>query len=235
MHTQQKLRLVKPRALASVAQEEIERRIVSGMLTPGARINEKSLAAELGISRGPIREACRALAEMGLLQFIVNRGCFVREVTEKDAVDVYDVRASLMRLAGEQLARRITEDQIGILSGLVDGMEDAAAAADFARYYDLNRDFHDRIVDFADNARLRGLCDGLAKELHLYRRQSLSGGFEESDREHRNILAALSARDPERAGDALAAHILNGKARFLAASAQGGAGPAKNALTGETV
>lgn len=234
MQTRQKLRLVKPRSLASVAQEEIERRIVSGTLAPGARINEKSLAAELGISRGPIREACRALAEMGLLQFIVNRGCFVREVTEKDAVDVYDVRASLMRLAGECLAGRITDGQIALLSELVEKMESAAAAGDFERYYGSNRDFHDRIVDFADNVRLRSLCDGLAKELHLYRRQSLSGGFAASEREHREILGALAARDPIAAGEALAAHIQNGKARFLAAAREPSA-PAPKAITGETV
>ncbi|HAA91094.1 MAG: hypothetical protein CMM48_13695 [Rhodospirillaceae bacterium] len=232
MQAKAKLRLVKPRSLASVAQEEIEQRIVSGVLRPGARINENSLAAELGISRGPIREACRALAEMGLLQFIVNRGCFVREVTEKDAIDVYDLRASLMRLAGETLALRITDDQIDVLSEMVERMTNAAAKADFESYYELNREFHDRIIEFADNTRLRSICDGLSKELHLYRRQSLSVGFAESDREHRQILAALVARDPERAGGALAAHIQKGKTRFLTATAKGESEAKPEAITG---
>ncbi|MEM9682294.1 MAG: FCD domain-containing protein [Pseudomonadota bacterium] len=216
------LELLRSRSISSVVRDEIEQRVLSGAIRPGERVNENALAAELKVSRGPIREACRGLAETGLLTIIVNRGVFVREVSRKDAIDVYSVRASLMRLAGETLAARVTDEQLSVLRDYIDRMEAASEADDFDSFYALNRDFHDRIVDYAENDRLRSLSDGLVKELHLYRHRSLlqGGGLRVSNAEHKDILAALEARDPERAGAALEGHIKAGLQRFLAAAAQ---------------
>ena len=203
-------------------QDEIEGRVLSGALQPGERVNENALASELGVSRGPIREACGRLVESGLLAVIVNRGFFVRKVSRKEAIDVYDVRASLMRLAGETLADRISRNQLRILRDLVERMDAAEDVDDFDEFYALNREFHDRIIDYTENDRLRALCEGLVKELHLYRRRSLlqGGGLRVSNREHENILAALEAGDATRAGAALEDHIRAGKQRFLAATMQ---------------
>lgn len=219
---QETLQLLRSRSMSSVLQDEIEQRILTGALQPGERVNENALAAELGVSRGPIREACRGLIESGLLTVIVNRGVFVREVSRKDAIDVYNVRASLMRLAGETLAERITSDQLAVLRDLVERMDTAEADDDFDSFYALNRDFHTRIVDYAENDRLRSISDGLVKELHLYRHRSIlqGGGLRVSNREHKEILAALEAGDPAWAGAALENHIKAGKQRFLAATAQ---------------
>ncbi len=218
--THEALRLLRSQSLSSVVQDEIEQRILSGAIAAGARINENGLASELGVSRGPIREACRGLVEMGLLTVIVNRGFFVREVTRKDAIDVYDVRSSLMRLAGETLAGQISDSQLGTLEKLVADMDLAENENDFENFYALNREFHDRIVDFAENDRLRALCEGLVKELHLYRRRSLlqGGGLNVSNHEHKEIVEALRSHDPTRAGAALERHIQAGKKRFLAAA-----------------
>ena len=219
---QETLQLLRSRSMSSVLQDEIEQRILSGALQPGERVNENALATEIGVSRGPIREACRGLVESGLLTVIVNRGVFVREVSRKDAIDVYNVRASLMRLAGETLAERISADQLAVLRDLVERMDTAEADNDFDSFYALNRDFHTRIVDYADNGRLRSLSDGLVKELHLYRHRSIlqGGGLHVSNREHKKILSALEAGDPARAGAALEDHIKAGMQRFLAATAQ---------------
>lgn len=219
---QETLQLLRSRSMSSVLQDEIEQRILSGALQPGERVNENALASELGVSRGPIREACRGLVESGLLTVIVNRGVFVREVSRKDAIDVYNVRASLMRLAGETLAERISADQLAVLRDLVERMDAAEAADDFDSFYALNREFHTRIVDYAENDRLRSISDGLVKELHLYRHRSIlqGGGLRVSNREHKQILAALEAGDPAGAGAALEDHIKAGKRRFLAATAQ---------------
>jgi len=216
------LQLLRSRSLSSAVQDEIERRIMSGALRPGERINENRLAGELQVSRGPIREACSGLVESGLLTVIVNRGFFVRAITLKDATDVYDVRAALMRLAGATLAQRIAPAQIHQLRGLIAGMDSAEAEEDFGRFYRLNSEFHDRIVDFTENDRLQALCDGLAKELHLYRSRSIlqGGGLSKSNKEHKKILRALESGDPAKAADALEAHILAGKRRFLKATAQ---------------
>ena len=218
--TQEALRLLRSQSLSTVVRSEIENRILSGDIAPGARVNEYGLAKEIGVSRGPIREACRGLVEMGLLTFVVNRGFFVREITQKDASELYEIRASLMRLAGETLARRITDAELNILARLVADMDVAVGGKDFEDFYAFNREFHDRIVDLADNDRLKALCDGLSKELHLYRRRSLlqGGGFRVSNREHKKILAALRSRNPEKAGAALEAHVRAGRRRYFAAT-----------------
>src|SRR5258707_360893 len=89
------IEFLRTRSLASVVQAEIERLIVGGELTPNERINENALAQRLGVSRGPIREACSALAAMGLMQIIPYRGFFVRELSEKEAIDVSEARAGI--------------------------------------------------------------------------------------------------------------------------------------------
>lgn len=214
---QDTLHLLRSSSLSAALQDEIERRILFGEYKAGDRINENALAHELGISRGPIREACRGLVESGLLTPIVNRGFFVRAISEKEAADVYDVRGILMRLAGETLAPRISDAQLATLNDLIERMDASERGDDPATYYALNVEFHDRIVDYAENDRLRAICEGLAKELRLFRHRSLigGGGMHVSNREHRQIVAALTARDPARAGAELEQHMLAGKRRFL--------------------
>jgi len=211
------LHLLRSRSLSNALQDEIERRILAGDYKAGDRINELALAQELGISRGPIREACRGLVESRLLTVIVNRGFFVRDISAKEASDVYDVRVALMRVAGETLARRITESQFEMLRELVGRMDVAQRDGDGDAYYALNVEFHDRIVDYTENDRLRAICEGLAKELRLYRRRSLMSGdgLSASNREHHEILHALAARDPAAAAAALERHMLASKSRFL--------------------
>ena len=230
-----KLKLIRPKSLANVVQAEVERRIVDGDIAPGDRINENSMAAEMGVSRGPIREACSALVKAGLLEFIVNRGCFVRVVSKEEAKDLYVLRASLMRLAGQLLAARITDREMELLSGMVEEMTRAAAVEDFQEYYRINRRFHDSIVEFVDNKRLREICNGLDKELHLYRTRSISRSLTESDREHKEIMAALASRNSQKAGEALASHIHNSMARFFSVTTSGRVATLSAAVTGAKI
>jgi DNA-binding GntR family transcriptional regulator len=194
--------------------------ILEGELGRGVRVNELALAARLGISRGPIREACRSLTQAGLLETHANRGFFVRKLAHKEVVDLYDLRAGLMRLAGALLAQRATPAQIASLRALVDAMDAARARSDIARFQDLNTEFHDALVEAADNGRLQEIYQGLVKELRLFRRRGLVSGaaMESSNREHRAIVDAIASRDAARAAATMEDHILQGKARFLAAA-----------------
>jgi DNA-binding GntR family transcriptional regulator len=217
---QDTIALLRSRSLSTALQDEIERRILAGIYKAGDRINENALAQALGISRGPIREACRGLVESRLLTVIVNRGFFVRAISAREAAEVYDVRAALMRVAGDTLARRITDGQIETLRTLVRRMDEAAGRDDIDAYYALNVEFHDRIVNDSENDRLRAMCEGLAKELRLYRRRSLTsaGGMRASNREHETIVAAFAARDPAAAAATLERHMLAAKKRFIEAA-----------------
>ena len=110
--------------LTAIVRDEIVRMIETGALAPGVWVNEADLAARLGVSRAPIREACRGLEQSGLLSFVVNRGAFVREIDPIEAAELYDLRSALFALAGRELAPVISEKQLQILAKLLDDMED---------------------------------------------------------------------------------------------------------------
>jgi DNA-binding GntR family transcriptional regulator len=207
------------RSLTARVQGAIERMIVGGELKSGERINEKLLSSRFGVSRGPIREACRALTQAGLLTAVPNRGMFVREIALKEALELYDVRAALDDLAGRTLATRITGAQLETLERLVAEMDGAAAQRDLDRYYPLNFRFHDQLLRLAGNQRLILLYGTLVKELHVFRRRSLleQGSMRVSNEEHRRVVAALVQGDPVRAGGFMRSHVLAAKQRLIGA------------------
>lgn len=212
--------LRRSQTLVNICQSEIERMILAHELERGGRINELALAARLGVSRGPVREACRTLTQAGLLETHANRGFFVRKLAHKDVIDLYDLRAGLMRLAGELIVQHVTDEQLAALRAFVDGMEQARVQNDMARFQELNAAFHAALVEAADNRRLQEIYDGLVKELRLFRQLGLASGeaMTASNSEHRAIVDAIAARDAARTALAMADHILQGKARFLSAA-----------------
>jgi DNA-binding GntR family transcriptional regulator len=206
-------------SLTGVVQHEIERMILSGELPAGERLNEKAVADKLKVSRGPVREACRALAELGFVHLIPNRGVFIKQLTKADAIEVYDLRAGLTGLASSLLAPALTDAHLKDLKSFVDDMEQAAENADFAKFYPINLEFHDYIVRATGNARLIKLYRGLVKEFHLFRTHGLvqRHALLDSNQEHREIVAALEAKDGTRSYDVSARHVGNGKERMLRA------------------
>ena len=206
-------------SLSGVVRHEIERLILSGELPTGLRVNENAIALRLGVSRGPVREACRALVELGLLDLIPNRGVFVRRLDRHDVEEVYDLRAGLTGLAGSLLASRVTDADIERLRTLVEEMDKAAEAGDFRSFYPVNLEFHDVILQLTGNSRLIKSYRALVKEFQLFRTHGLvqSDALRESNQEHHAILAALEQRDAGAAYAASFRHVQHGKQRMFAA------------------
>jgi DNA-binding GntR family transcriptional regulator len=217
-------------------QGEIEGMIMNGELNAGDRLVENLLAERIGVSRGPIREACRALTQEGLLTAIPNRGMFVREIALQDALEVYDIRAALDDLVGREVAERITELEFAALARLVDEMDAAARRADIDSYYPLNLDYHDTLLNLAGNQRLSLLYRSLVKHLHLFRRKGLlgEGSMRISNEEHRLVMAALERRDPVGAGLAMRTHVLSAKQRLIAAVEAQYAADRENAVVSDS-
>ena len=210
------LQILQANSLPSLLQAEIEQMILGGELSARQRINEVELAERFRTSRGPVREALRALEECGLVRAERNRGTFVRDVSVAEADEVYDVREVLDELIGRRLAERITSAQLDSLRKLLAAMDQATAGGDVKRYHKLNLEFHDALVDFVGNARLTETYRRLTKELLLFRLHGLQegGGFEVSNAEHKAIVKAIASRDPERAGRVLRAHAADSRARM---------------------
>jgi phosphonate utilization transcriptional regulator len=208
--------LVQSSSLPSLVQRELERMILAGDLRAGAKLNEAEIAAQLGVSRGPVREAFRALEESGLVRLEKNRGVFVRQISVDEADQIYELRAVLEDFAGRRVAEYATPDAIAELFTLVERMERAVARADAAGYFNDNLTFHDRLVDIAGNAKLTLLYRRLVNELLLYRRAALdqADSLPTSVREHRAIVERLAARQPAAAGRLLSDHVLASRERM---------------------
>jgi DNA-binding GntR family transcriptional regulator len=195
----------------------LEDMILRGAVRPGERLNELALSRLLGISRTALREAVRRLEQMALVEVVPNRGVVVRQVSMKDALDLYDLRAALFRQAARLAARRAAPAALARLRALNGAMRVAAMAGRFADYYAGNLDFHAALTAAAGNPPLAGAYDTAVKGLHLFRRRALihPAQLDLSLREHEAILDALAAHDAAAAGEAAERHIMLGRDRML--------------------
>jgi phosphonate utilization transcriptional regulator len=209
--------LLQSSSLTSVVQSELERMILSGELAPGEKLTEVALAARLGVSRGPLREAFRMLEEAGLVRTEKNRGVFVRDIPIDEAVEIFDLRAAMDELVGRRLAESIAPAALKEIRAMVDAMEQSVKAKDAQRYHLLNLRFHDRLVELAGNRKLTAIYRKLIKELSLFRRLNLADGWlmPISANEHRQIVKAIASGDPEAAGRAMFDHVLESKERTI--------------------
>ena len=209
--------LLQTSSLSSVVQSELERMILSGELPPGAKLTEVALAARLGVSRGPLREAFRMLEEAGLVRTEKNRGVFVRNLPVEEAIDIFDLRATMEELVGRRLAQGISAAALKEVRGLVEQMEHAVKTKDAHAYHLLNLRFHDRLVELAGNAKLTTIYRKLIKELSLFRRRNLAEAtlMPISANEHRQIVKAIASGDSELAGRAMFDHVMESKARTV--------------------
>ena len=209
--------LLQTSSLASVVQSELERMILSGELVPGEKLTEVALAARLGVSRGPLREAFRMLEEAGLVRTEKNRGVFVRDLPVEEAIEIFELRAAMDELVGRRLAERVAPAALKEIRGLVDQMEQTVKAKDPTGYHRLNLRFHDRLVELAGNRKLTAIYRKLVKELSLFRRINLEGGglMPISVGEHRQIVKAIAAGNADAAGRAMFDHVMASKERTI--------------------
>lgn len=209
--------LLQSNSLTNVVQQEIERAILQGEYAPGSKLTEAALAEQMGVSRGPVREAFRMLEEAGLVRNEKNRGVFVRDIPIDEAVEIFDLRAAMDELVGRRLAEHITPAQMKEIKGLVDSMEKAVKAEDARQYHLLNLTFHDRLVEMAGNRKLTAIYRKLIKELSLFRRLNLADGWllPISANEHRQIVKAIASGDADTAGRAMFDHAMESKVRTI--------------------
>ena len=217
--TSSEIELLRSHSLATLVQRELERDILAGDLAPGAKLNEEELASRFNVSRGPVREAFRALESEGLVRTEKNRGVTVRQVSIAEADEIYEVRAGIDELIGRLLAERITPAQVAELRALLRGMQQHSKARDVAGYYPLNVRFHESLAEFTGNRALVATYRRLVNALHLYRRETLARNAESfpiSTREHAEIVDAIVAGDADRAGKLLYQHAMESRDRLHA-------------------
>lgn len=199
------------RVLHVAAAERLRDLIIEGVLPPGARLNERVLAAQLGVSRTPLREAFKMLAGEGLVALLPNRGAIVVELSRADIEHTFELMAALEALSGELAAKRATQQEIDEVRALHFEMLAAHARRDLAAYYYVNLSIH-RIINRA--ARNPVLADTFrtvnARIQSLRFKSNLNHDkWDAAVREHSEMVEALAARDGARLGALLRRHLEN--------------------------
>lgn len=199
-----------PKALYEQVAEQLRQRIFQRELEPGSWIDELKIAEQMGISRTPLREAIKVLAAEGLVTMKVRRGAYVTEMSDKDLRDVYHLLALLESDAAAVVAERATVQQLQALQTLHEELERSVHDRD--QFFAVNERFHMQLLALADNRWRDQLVTDLRKVMKLNRHNSLlkQGRIAESLQEHRTIMQALHARQPETARQALQAHFAHG-------------------------
>ena len=198
--------------------EQLKQLIYAGEFKAGDRLNEAALAVRMGTSRGPIREAIRILTGTGLVTPVVNRGVFVRQVSIREMLEIYELRALVFGFAAQRAAENINDDYRRKFEALLDGMDRSAQADDSNLYYEQNVQFHALVLELSNHQRAHQLYDSYVKELHLYRRQNFNapGNMRRSNLEHRRLFDAITKGNPAKARSHAGDHIDAGRARLLA-------------------
>lgn len=198
--------------------------IINGALPPGSKLTEATLAEQLGVSRGPVREAFRMLEEAGLVQNEKNRGVFVRSLSPPEVLEIFEVRSVLEQYAARRAAELANPAQVRELRRLLREMEQAGKQADAASYHRLNLVFHESLLTLAGNAKLTATYQRLVKELSLYRRQNLTPeSMRQYSLEHKEIVRAIAAGDGPAATLAMQSHVFGSRDRTMAKQTQAAA------------
>ena len=225
------------RTVAEQVHSFIQRALFSGQLNPGDRLAEGELAAALGISRTPIREALRQLESDGLVVVLPHRGTFVRTLDPRRGRQLYEARLLLEPTAARAAAARITGRQLEALRPLLDSALHEANAGDMGGASVDNEAFHVAVFKIADNDVLFELWSRVWAEWQLFRVcawRDMPQRPRAVPGEHTNLYDALAARDEDRAGAVMTDHLAHAWSfveRYLAANATGyAAGPRGDAL-----
>jgi DNA-binding GntR family transcriptional regulator len=193
--------------LREQVKELILERILDGSYRPGERLVETRIAAELGTSQAPVREALRDLELLRFVESTPFRGARVREVSQEELLEIYPVRAALEEVAAREAATRL-DGNVDALAAELEAMRRAADADDLHAQVEHDVAFHRLIVEASGNRILVETWQSLRIEARTIVTALRTGldGHEIAER-HRPVLEALRARDPELAGTRLRRHV----------------------------
>ena len=195
--------------LARQIADQLRRDILRGRLPPGASIKERDNAAEMGVSRTPMREAIRMLAQEGLVELRPARSPIVAQPGIKTVADQSIVLISLEKLSAELACAEASDAEIARVSDIVDHMAEHFDTTDPLDMFEIDMTFHMTIAEISQNEALFEAHGALLRR--LWRARYLSAVMKRNrDRvidQHTAILSALRARDPDAARAAIDRHL----------------------------
>ena len=195
--------------LPTVVAHQLREMITEGALPPGAKLNERALCDQLGVSRTPLREAFRLLAAEGLVQLQPNRGAQVVALSVQDIRECFEVIEGLEAMAGQAACVHATDAEIAEIRALTFEMMASHARQDLPAYYRANRQIHDCINQAGHNRLLTRLYETQNLRIQHLRFQSNENRekWDQAMHEHKEMVEALTARDGARLATIMRAHL----------------------------
>lgn len=193
--------------LGDLVAAEIRTAILTGRLKPGERLKQEQLAADLSVSRIPVREALRVLEAEGLIESSPGRGSIVARITPRDAAGVLEVRGVLEGLAARLAAERADMETIELLRAIVGRGMEATSTGDQAGASDAHTEFHLELVRASQNGCLYEELHSLPAKTEWIFSTLLQARGQISWDEHEAIVEAVVSGDPDRADSLTREHI----------------------------
>jgi GntR family transcriptional regulator, rspAB operon transcriptional repressor len=186
-------------------------------LPPGKTVLEREMVEILGMSRTPVRESLVRLETEGWVRLIPRRGFIVTPLVADDLQQIYEVVEALDGAAGRLATGRATYEELNQLEHLIEEQEKALERNDLLAWTDLDDQFHNLIVDMAQNPRLRGIVDSQSDQLYRARLYTIGHRPKptHSVMDHKAILAVMRAGEPEAARTMLQAHRYRARNEIL--------------------
>jgi len=184
------------------AYNELKRRILDNEMPAGYQALEQELAELLGMSRTPVREALIRLANEGMVEVRPRHGMRVLPISAQDIREIYDVLTSLESTAAELVARNgLSQERLETLNRAVRDMDDALAADDMLAWADADERFHELLVEYSGNERLRAMVRTCWDQAHRVRIATLRMRPKplDSNTEHAEVVDAIARGDADAA------------------------------------
>ena len=184
--------------------------ILTGKLVPGERLMENQLAEKLGVSRTPVREALRMLELENLVELVPRKGAQVLDMSEKDIVNILEVRSALEGLATALACKKMTPEDLQQLKDLEADFEKAVTENEVERFVDIDEDFHDMIFAATENDKLINIFRNLRIQLYRYRMAQAKNNETSMSTivaHHRSIIRAIENHDGEEGASIAQGHI----------------------------
>ena len=197
--------------LRDVVFNTLREAILKGELKPGERLMELQLAAKLGVSRTPIREAIRMLEQEGLAVTIPRKGAEVAKMTEKDMEDVLQIREALDELAAKIACEQISEEQLEELVATMHEFEESTKTDNVKKIAEADVKFYDIIYQSTGNPKLVNMLNNLREQMYRYRVEYLKdeNNYPTLMKEHKDIVEGLVRKNKTQVTETMHQHVKN--------------------------
>lgn len=203
------------RPLRDVVCDAVRDQIMNGEHPPGSRLVEDRLAAGLGVSRNPVREALRVLQAEGFVEMIPRKGAVVASLSDREVEEIFEVRSALEALAARLAARKSGHADEAALKGVLAETRRAVRRSERAKLAVLNTQFHELVVSIADNGYLRAVIVPLRGRMQWIFSRTVAQRAPYSLDEHFALAEAIIAKDEDRAAHLAANHIVAARLSYL--------------------